>query len=230
MGIRICPKCGGKVSSSRNDCIHCGYVFPITKKCPDCEEDVDISVAECPICGYPFVAQEKVEQPVLIEDNAEEKVVQESKEEQPLLAEEKVEEEKEEVDNSVQVEVIINDEPLNDGEKTTCPYCKSEELMPIGIDYYMCDVCKGKFLNTGKTTTFDSSFVPANNSQKSIEPNIKAEDSVVAPVVKPTPRPATQSLTAQIGQQPIKKPSTVYPTYSKNPPSKKKVLILSEKE
>ena len=56
MGVKICPECGGKVSESRNTCIHCGYIFPSekpkeTKKCPDCEADVDIDVNECPECG-----------------------------------------------------------------------------------------------------------------------------------------------------------------------------------
>lgn len=33
MPIKICPDCGGKVSESRNDCIHCGYLFvPKQKK------------------------------------------------------------------------------------------------------------------------------------------------------------------------------------------------------
>ena len=54
MGIKICPKCGGKVSETRDNCIHCGYVFLNTKKCPDCGEDVDASVAECPECGHIF--------------------------------------------------------------------------------------------------------------------------------------------------------------------------------
>lgn len=33
MPIKICPDCGGKVSESRNECIHCGYLFtPKPKK------------------------------------------------------------------------------------------------------------------------------------------------------------------------------------------------------
>ena len=54
MGIRICPDCGGKVSTSRNECIHCGHVFE-TKVCPDCEESIDICAKECPICGHIFI-------------------------------------------------------------------------------------------------------------------------------------------------------------------------------
>ena len=61
MGVKICPKCGGKVSESRNECIHCGYVFPATKKCPDCGADVDEKLTECPECGYYF---EKKEEPI----------------------------------------------------------------------------------------------------------------------------------------------------------------------
>lgn len=64
MGIKICPECGGKVSESRDTCIHCGYIFTKeetkeTKKCPDCGADIDISSKECPECGYIFEEKEK---------------------------------------------------------------------------------------------------------------------------------------------------------------------------
>ena len=58
MGIRICPDCGGKVSESRRDCIHCGYVFPVTKQCPDCGESVEEHAKVCPECGYPFEVEQ----------------------------------------------------------------------------------------------------------------------------------------------------------------------------
>ncbi|MBP3291941.1 MAG: leucine-rich repeat protein [Clostridia bacterium] len=58
MGIRICPDCGGKVSESRRDCIHCGYVFPLTKQCPDCGESVEENAKVCPECGYPFEVEQ----------------------------------------------------------------------------------------------------------------------------------------------------------------------------
>ena len=54
MAVKICPACGGKVSESRQDCIHCGFNFSLSKKCPDCEEIIDISKKECPSCGYIF--------------------------------------------------------------------------------------------------------------------------------------------------------------------------------
>jgi hypothetical protein len=54
MAVKICPECGGKVAETRNDCIHCGYVFLLQKKCPECEENVDMAVKECPVCGYVF--------------------------------------------------------------------------------------------------------------------------------------------------------------------------------
>ena len=64
MGVKICPECGGKVSESRDTCIHCGYIFTKeetkeTKKCPDCGADIDISLKECPDCGYLFVDKEQ---------------------------------------------------------------------------------------------------------------------------------------------------------------------------
>ena len=58
MGIRICPDCGGKVSESRRDCIHCGYIFPVTKQCPDCGESVEEHAKVCPECGYPFEVEQ----------------------------------------------------------------------------------------------------------------------------------------------------------------------------
>lgn len=72
MGVKICPKCGGKVSDSRKDCMHCGYIFAEikeTKVCPDCEEILDINIKECPTCGYAFEedVKEKVEE-IEIED------------------------------------------------------------------------------------------------------------------------------------------------------------------
>ena len=72
MGVKICPDCGGKVSDSRNECIHCGYVFPLENECPKCEEvneNVDVTEGQvehhkgvdlieekdgkaiCPYCG-----------------------------------------------------------------------------------------------------------------------------------------------------------------------------------
>ena len=54
MGVVNCPNCGGKVSSSRNNCPHCNYVFKkIT--CPECKEECSDGLKECPTCGYVFV-------------------------------------------------------------------------------------------------------------------------------------------------------------------------------
>ena len=57
MAVRICPSCGGKVSSTRTACSHCGHEMLATKICPECEESIDANVQECPICGYEFTAQ-----------------------------------------------------------------------------------------------------------------------------------------------------------------------------
>lgn len=57
MGIRVCPECGGKVSDSRLDCPHCGYVF--TMKCPDCGREVSADCRECPDCGHVFFVEEQ---------------------------------------------------------------------------------------------------------------------------------------------------------------------------
>ncbi len=61
MAIKICPECGGKVSTSRDECIHCGYVFPKEKRCPDCGESCPLETKECPGCGYLFVDDGKAD-------------------------------------------------------------------------------------------------------------------------------------------------------------------------
>ena len=148
MGIRICPKCGGKVSTSRNNCIHCGYVFPTTKTCPDCGEEIDINAKECPICGYPFEQEAANEAPVqqepVLEEVKEEPVLEEVKEE-PVLEEVKEEEVLEEVKQeelveaapiaSVKtVEAVSNEVIASDALR--CPYCNEPDLMEIGVDYF----------------------------------------------------------------------------------------------
>ena len=54
MAIRQCPECRGMVSTTRNDCMHCGYVFQNAKICPECGAEIDATSIECPICGYIF--------------------------------------------------------------------------------------------------------------------------------------------------------------------------------
>ena len=59
MAIRICPECGGKCTTTRNDCIHCGYIFDDNKKkCPECGELIDSKLTQCPVCGYEFEHQD----------------------------------------------------------------------------------------------------------------------------------------------------------------------------
>ena len=55
MGIMICPECGGKVSTTRTSCFHCGYDFTCTQNkfhCPECNAEIDQNVTVCPECGY----------------------------------------------------------------------------------------------------------------------------------------------------------------------------------
>ncbi len=54
MAIIICPSCGGKISSTRKTCSHCGYELKATKVCPECEETIEENTKECPVCGYEF--------------------------------------------------------------------------------------------------------------------------------------------------------------------------------
>ena len=192
MGIRLCPKCNGKVSTSRNDCIHCGYVFPSSKKCPDCGEAVYINVMECPVCGYLFNKKSSVNETLndiketAIEEQKKTKVAEpetvvptdeistETEENNLEIEKEIVVEEHNETSEVVEEDTTVNDNniiaPVDDSiptiaeEKTEeentkssaeCPYCGSKSLMSIGIEYYMCDTCKGRFLNT-KGGRFDS--------------------------------------------------------------------------
>lgn len=201
MGIRICPKCGGKVSTSRNDCIHCGYVFPTTKTCPDCGEEIDINAKECPICGYPFeqIANEAPIQPEpVLEEVKEEPVLEEVKEE-PVLEEVKEEEVLEEVKQEElveaapiapikTVEVVSNEVIASDALR--CPYCNEPDLMEIGVDFFMCNTCKGRFLNTSdqKASAVAAAAVPL------------VEAPVVAPLVE---APAEQPVLEEVKEQPV---------------------------
>ena len=55
MSIRICPSCGGKVSTTRDACSHCGHAFDLKSICPECDAEIDINAEVCPVCGYEFI-------------------------------------------------------------------------------------------------------------------------------------------------------------------------------
>lgn len=173
MGIKICPKCGGKVSDIRNLCIHCGYVFPSKKKCPDCEELIDVDAKECPICGHPFSILE-VDDPIRVEEPIQQQKEVETKDNSSMklsgdtdeknessvdVAKQDINEQQDEfieedscseivLDERVSAnEQISPDEGNNNKQLSSCPYCNSTDLVSIGIDSYMCGTCKGKFVN-----------------------------------------------------------------------------------
>lgn len=52
MAIELCPKCGKKVSDTRNDCPHCGYILWESDVCPECGANVVSKYSSCPECGY----------------------------------------------------------------------------------------------------------------------------------------------------------------------------------
>ena len=207
MGIKICPKCGGKVSTSRNVCIHCGYEFPSSKKCPDCGEAVDINAKECPVCGYLFNEFKTVESSASNTNVKEQNINQDARpqneseaidisvhsndepEVQPSLEKDKpINNDNNESGESTNNEVIesksneivedqksaettgslnINIEEEQESRPLECPYCHDHNLMPIGIDYFMCETCKGKFLNVGATSNTFISSAPAIENKKS---------------------------------------------------------------
>lgn len=81
MAIIICKNCGGKISTTRKTCPHCGVSIIETKICPECEEVVDASILECPTCGYVFENEVSEIKPVPIKEEklAKEKISKENK-------------------------------------------------------------------------------------------------------------------------------------------------------
>ena len=51
MAITKCPECGEKISTTVNQCIHCGCEISI---CPDCNQAYIGRVPYCTECGYSF--------------------------------------------------------------------------------------------------------------------------------------------------------------------------------
>lgn len=165
MGVKICPKCNGKVSTSRNICIHCGYVFLSTKKCPDCGEAVDENAFECPECGYLFSAPASTNGSSIGEkETAADGEVETNVPKENASSSNEIEssagvdengtalEGSGETKGASQGDSVIHDDDTNtyaDGDVTEspheCPYCGSLSLMPIGVGVYMCETCKGKF-------------------------------------------------------------------------------------
>ena len=152
MGVKICPDCGGKVSDSRNECIHCGYIFSSKKECPDCLESIDSNLSTCPICGYYFEQNEK-----------------NNDKEQPKIKQNEIVEDIK-VNEVIETEVSsTGDIEENKQEKLTCPYCGCQEHMEIGIDYYLCTLCKGKFLNISSKYSNISTSIPTIRTVKNSE-------------------------------------------------------------
>ena len=52
MAIIKCPECGGSISSTAENCVHCGFRF---KVCPECGAASEKSDEMCKSCGFRFV-------------------------------------------------------------------------------------------------------------------------------------------------------------------------------
>lgn len=159
MGIRICPDCGGKVSESRNDCIHCGYVFPVMKKCPDCGESVEENAKMCPECGFPF--DENTAPNKSASSVASEVVVE------PIIAPT--------VTNvaSAPMASPIDSQPMNESlDETTpvvCPQCGSTDIALQSSDLGKCKHCGTTVVLPKKeqNVTVVNNFVVSNNAENS---------------------------------------------------------------
>lgn len=264
MGIKICPKCGGKVSTSRNVCIHCGYEFPSSKKCPDCGESVDINTKECPVCGYLFNEFKTVEPSASNTHAKEQNINQDAKsqnevidasvhsddepEVQPLLEEDKpINNDNNEFGESANNEAIesksneiaedqksaetaepsnVNIEEEQESQSLECPYCHSHNLMPIGIDFFMCETCKGKFLNIGATSDTFIFSAPATENKKSddilVESSSLEESHEEAHSKNVTKLNTIETEESSSGDKMERKPS-VYAKPKESKPKKEKV-------
>ncbi len=58
MALITCPECGGQISSTVNNCVHCGAKI---KVCPECGEFIVGENKQCSKCGYQLVAKPVVE-------------------------------------------------------------------------------------------------------------------------------------------------------------------------
>lgn len=72
MAIIICPECNEKISSSVNQCVHCGAKITY---CPECESVFAQTLQKCPSCGFEL---EKIPQTIAEEQNKEPKIEVES--------------------------------------------------------------------------------------------------------------------------------------------------------
>ena len=163
MGIRICPECGGKVSTSRNECIHCGYVFPATKVCPDCEESIDVSAKVCPICGYIFENVVEMQPSTALEnaDNTPQVTIA------PIVP----------VVVPVATETVqtmqqpTNATPIDETTPIVCPQCGSNDIELKSSELGKCKHCGTTVVLPKKeqNVTVVNNFVVSNNSEDSAQ-------------------------------------------------------------
>ena len=140
MGIKICPKCGKKVSDTRRDCPHCGFVVDEEKVvCPDCQEIVENGVPICPTCGRVLSEGNSAQD----EEAAKGKGFSTS-------------------DPKGDIKRLSPEE-----NKVTCPYCGSTGLNEIGGNFFQCEVCRNKFPNM-ESAVYDPIVQPPHQPSNSI--------------------------------------------------------------
>jgi len=182
MAIKICPKCSGKVSETRNDCPHCGFIFSENKKCPECEEFIPINSQECPVCGFRFdglITKETADVENVNEldnDITTDKIVVEnidSSNEDVLNLDSTSENIPNDVSETKNLIENSSDSQINVGELHVCPYCNSNTPYMIGINFYLCMTCRIKYydIDTKKTNNVKSSYKTINVSNVENENN-----------------------------------------------------------
>ena len=237
MGLRICPKCGKKVSDSRCDCIHCGYVFSDKKICPDCETELPADAPECPECGHIFfiIKEKSVEEapivtPVKEEAQVETSVTEEVIDEAPTENVEVVAETLETEDIQAEVptneetstkelekeepvvEASENEDAADESEEDSkkCPYCGSEEPMQIGNNLFICQICRNKYF-TGSSNP--STHVPTYTTYKTEQQSSTSES-------------VAEQKTVSAGKSSAKKPAYIDPEDAKKKPVNGIITIL----
>lgn len=82
MAIIVCPECGGKISDTATQCIHCGAKV---KNCPECGTVYTEAVRICSECGYTFEEKKAANETSQTDHKSSKDVVDEWNREKPYV-------------------------------------------------------------------------------------------------------------------------------------------------